>query len=33
MKSLISKHDLMLLGYKEHTASTIIKQAKTFIGV
>ncbi|PQC10773.1 hypothetical protein CUM91_13070 [Enterococcus faecalis] len=31
MKSLISKHDLMLLGYKEHTASSIIKQAKQFM--
>ncbi len=31
MKSLISKKDLMRLGYKEHTASSIIKQAKTFM--
>ncbi|MDR1568624.1 MAG: DUF3173 domain-containing protein [Streptococcaceae bacterium] len=31
MKSLISKEDLILLGYKEHTASSIIKQAKAFM--
>ncbi|MDC0811227.1 DUF3173 family protein [Lactococcus petauri] len=31
MKSLISKQDLILLGYKEHTASSIIKQAKTYM--
>lgn len=28
MKRLISKEDLMLLGYKQHTATSIIKQAK-----
>lgn len=28
MKSLICKDDLIKLGYKEHTASSIIKQAK-----
>lgn len=28
MKKLISKKDLMELGFKEHTASSIIKQAK-----
>ena len=31
MKPLISKKDLVLLGYKEHTAASIIKQAKTFM--
>ncbi|MGC5927574.1 DUF3173 family protein [Enterococcus faecalis] len=31
MKSLISKEDLILLGYKEHTASSIIKQAKIYM--
>lgn len=31
MKSLINKEDLMKLGYKEHTASSIIKQAKAFM--
>ncbi|WP_439846990.1 DUF3173 domain-containing protein [Bacillus subtilis] len=31
MKTLICKGDLMNLGYKEHTASSIIKQAKTIM--
>lgn len=31
MKSLISVEDLMKLGYKKHTASSIIKQAKTIM--
>lgn len=31
MNKLISKKDLMNLGYKEHTASELIKQAKTFM--
>lgn len=31
IKSLISKQDLIELGYKEHTASSIIKQAKTIM--
>ncbi|HBT73204.1 MAG TPA: hypothetical protein DEB37_13425 [Lysinibacillus sp.] len=31
MKYLVCKEDLKKLGYKEHTASSIIKQAKIFM--
>ncbi|MEG0552940.1 DUF3173 domain-containing protein [Carnobacterium divergens] len=31
MKPLIDKDDLINLGYKPHTASSIIKQAKIFM--
>lgn len=31
MKTLVSKEDLIAVGFKEHTASSIIKQAKMYM--